>query len=58
MLEYFQMLDRDILTEEFLTEEQIINIIQSEKNQDIEEDDDEDEDEAIELVLEKKQLMR
>ena len=58
MLEYFQMIDRDILTEEFFTEEQIINMIQSEKNQDIEEDDDKDEDEAIELVSKKKQLMR
>ena len=56
MLEYFQMIDHDILTEEFLTEEQIINMIQSEKNQDIEEDDDEDEDEAIELVSEKKAI--
>jgi len=38
ILEYFQTLDHEILTEEYLTDEQIINMIQADKeNQEVEE---------------------
>ena len=55
--EYFQMLDQEILTEDILTEEQIINMIQADKeDQEMEENENEDEDEEIPPVSVKKAL--
>ncbi|GBB94569.1 hypothetical protein RclHR1_23820002 [Rhizophagus clarus] len=48
LLEYFQMLDKEISTEEILTDEQIIKYDESEKDKD--DDDDDDDDDVIPLV--------
>ena len=50
--EYFQMLDQEIPTEEYLFENQIINLVQGEENED-ESDTDADADEEIPLVFAK-----
>jgi hypothetical protein len=42
ILEYFQMLDREIPTEETLTEEQIVNLVQSDGKDESKNDDDDD----------------
>ena len=55
--EYFQTFDQEIPTEEILTEEQIINMIQADKeDQEMEENENEDEDEEIPTVSVKKAL--
>lgn len=54
--DYFRKINHNILTEEYLTEEQIISMIQSEKNQVIEESDDDDEIEIIPPVSAKKAI--
>ena len=51
VLKYFQLLDDEIPTEETLTEEQIINLIQHEEE---EESDDDNDDEVISLISAKK----
>ncbi|RIA83651.1 hypothetical protein C1645_833464 [Glomus cerebriforme] len=47
VLEYFQIFDHEVLTEENLTDEEIINLVQGDKgdkeNQEAEEEDDDDE---------------
>jgi hypothetical protein len=54
---YFQTFDQEIPTEEILTEEQIINMIQADKeDQEMEENENEDEDEEIPPVSVKKAL--
>ncbi|CAB5298350.1 unnamed protein product [Rhizophagus irregularis] len=53
VLEYFQLLDHEIPTEEHLTEEQIINMVRNEENQ-VEESEDDDENEEIPLISVKK----
>jgi len=53
ILEYFQMLDREIPTEDHLTEEQIINMVQNENDQ-MEESEDNDENEEIPPIPMKK----
>ena len=50
--EYFQTLDQEIPAEEHLTEEQIVNLVQFEKNE--ESDDDDSSDKEIPLVPVKK----
>ena len=43
VIEYFQILDREISTEENLTDEEIVNLVQADKeNQEIDDDDDEE----------------
>jgi hypothetical protein len=55
--ENFRIFDQEIPSEEILTEEQIINMIQADKeDQEIEENENEDEDEEIPPVLVKKAL--
>ncbi|GES96197.1 tigger transposable element-derived protein 6-like [Rhizophagus clarus] len=55
LLEYFQMLDKEISTEEILTDEQIINFIKhDESEKDKDDDDDDDDDDVISLVPAKK----
>ncbi|CAB5310037.1 unnamed protein product [Rhizophagus irregularis] len=51
--EYFHMLDHDIPTEEHLTDEQIINLLQDEGNESDSEGDISDDEEAM-IVIEKK----
>lgn len=51
--EYFHMLDHDIPTEEHLTDEQIINLLQDEENESDSEGDISDDEEAM-IVTEKK----
>lgn len=53
ILDYFQMLDGDIPTEDYLTEEQIINLVQVEEKEESDDDDDDD-DEEIPPVSAKK----
>lgn len=55
VLEYFQLLDREIPTEEHLTEEQIIDMVRNEENQ-VEESEDDDENEEIPLISVKKAI--
>jgi hypothetical protein len=55
VLEYFQLLDHEIPTEEHLTEEQIINMVRNEENQ-VEESEDNDENEEIPPILVKKAI--
>ena len=53
--EYFQKLDREIPTEEYLTEEQIINMIQADKeDQEMEESENDNDDEEIPSISIKK----
>jgi hypothetical protein len=55
--EYFRIFDQEIPTEEILTEEQIINMIQADKeDQEMEENENEDGDEEIPPVSVKKAL--
>ncbi|CAB5379950.1 unnamed protein product [Rhizophagus irregularis] len=49
IIEYFQMLDHEIPTEENLTDEEIVNLVQFEKEGGNLNDDDEDEDDEIPL---------
>ena len=53
LLEYFQMLDKEIPTEEILNDEQIINFIQRDENEK-DDDDDDDDDDVIPLISAKK----
>src|SRR6185295_7855724 len=56
--EYFQKLDHEIPTEEYLTEEQIINMIQADKeDQEMEESENDNDDEEIPSISIKKLLM-
>lgn len=44
VIQYFQILDREISTEENLTDEEIVNLVQADKeNQEIDDDDDDEE---------------
>ncbi|CAB5373885.1 unnamed protein product [Rhizophagus irregularis] len=58
LLEYFQMLDKKIPTEEVLTDEQIINFIQRDENEkddnNNDDDDDDDDDVIVPLISAKK----
>jgi hypothetical protein len=54
LLEYFQILDKEIPTEEVLTDEQIINFINHDGNEKDDDDDDDDDDSVIPLILAKK----
>ncbi|GET54853.1 hypothetical protein GLOIN_2v1472481 [Rhizophagus irregularis DAOM 181602=DAOM 197198] len=58
LLEYFQMLDKEIPTEEVLTDEQIINFIQRDENEkddnNNDDDDDDDDDVIVPLISAKK----
>jgi hypothetical protein len=56
LLEYFQMFDKEIPTEEILNDEQIINFIQHDENEkdDNDDDDDNDNDEVVPLISAKK----
>ncbi|CAB4481133.1 unnamed protein product [Rhizophagus irregularis] len=54
IIEYFQMLDHEIPTEENLTDEEIVNLVQFEKEGGNLNDDDDDEDDEIPLVSVKK----
>ncbi|CAB5300294.1 unnamed protein product [Rhizophagus irregularis] len=55
VLEYFQLLDHEIPTEEHLTEEQIIDMMRNEENQ-VEESENDDENEEIPLISVKKAI--
>ncbi|CAB4397697.1 unnamed protein product [Rhizophagus irregularis] len=54
IIEYFQMLDHEILTEENLTDKEIVNLVQFEKEGGNLNDEEEDEDDKIPLVSVKK----
>lgn len=54
--EYFQILDQEIPTEKHLTEEQIINMVQTDKDQEREESENDDDDEEVPSVPVKKAI--
>ncbi|GES82995.1 hypothetical protein RCL_jg27858.t1 [Rhizophagus clarus] len=57
ILKYFQLLDHKISTKEYLTEEQIINMMQNEENQ-VEESEDDDKNKEISPISVKKAINR